>query len=77
VENAFLTPRIMRYSVQLPPLAVVVALTVGGAVAGIVGALIAVPTAALVGVLADEYLVKKPEITVPAAPPEPVQSARE
>jgi predicted PurR-regulated permease PerM len=60
LENAFLTPRIMRYSVQLSPLAVVVALTLGGAMAGILGALIAVPTAALVGVLADEYLVKRP-----------------
>jgi predicted PurR-regulated permease PerM len=61
VENAFLTPRIMKYSVNLPPLAVVVALTLGGAMAGILGALIAVPTAALLAVLAEEYLVKKGE----------------
>ncbi len=60
VENAFLTPRIMKLSVHLPPLAVVVSLAVGGAIAGILGALIAVPTAALLAVLADEYLVKKP-----------------
>jgi predicted PurR-regulated permease PerM len=67
IEHAFLVPRIMRYSVKLPPLAIVVALTLGGAMAGILGALIAVPTAALVGVLAQEYLVKKP--------PEPLMAA--
>jgi predicted PurR-regulated permease PerM len=60
VENVFLTPRIMKATLNLPPLAVVVALSVGGAVAGIVGALVAVPTAALVQVFATEYLVKQP-----------------
>jgi predicted PurR-regulated permease PerM len=75
VENAFLTPRIMRYSVRLPPLAVVVALTMGGSIAGILGALIAVPTAALVGVLADEYLVKRTVVLTPE--PEAPQVARQ
>ncbi len=60
VETAFLTPRIMKFSVDLPPLAVIIALTLGGTLAGVLGALIAVPTAALLAVLADEYLVKKP-----------------
>ncbi len=59
IETAYLTPKIMKYSVDLPPLAVIIALTVGGALAGIIGALIAVPTAALVAVFAEEYLVKK------------------
>ena len=68
LENAFLTPRIMKYSVDLPPLAIVVALTLGGALAGILGALIAVPTAALLAVVADEYLVKK--AIEPAGPPQ-------
>lgn len=56
-ETAVLTPRIMKISVDLPPLAVIIALLIGGALAGVLGALIAVPTAALVAVLADEYLV--------------------
>lgn len=59
IETAVLTPRIMKLSVDLPPLAVITALLVGGALAGVLGALIAVPTAALVAVLADEYLVRK------------------
>jgi predicted PurR-regulated permease PerM len=57
IENAFLTPRIMQSQVQLPPSAVVVALLIGGELAGAVGALVAVPTAVLCSVLIDEYLV--------------------
>lgn len=59
LETGFLTPRIMKLSVDLPPLAVIISLMLGGALAGILGALIAVPTAALCAVLIDEYLVKK------------------
>ncbi|MBB5055676.1 putative PurR-regulated permease PerM [Granulicella aggregans] len=59
LENALLTPRIMKSSVDLMGLTVLVALLVGTALAGIVGALVAVPTAALIVVLLDEYAVKK------------------
>jgi predicted PurR-regulated permease PerM len=59
VENAYLTPRIMRSSVNLPGLAVLIALLAGSALAGVVGALVAVPTAALLAVLIDEYVVQK------------------
>jgi predicted PurR-regulated permease PerM len=58
-ESAFLTPRIMKSTVDLPGSAVLVALAIGGAVAGLVGALVAVPTAALAAVLIDEYLVDR------------------
>jgi predicted PurR-regulated permease PerM len=58
-EAAFLSPRIMRSTLKLSPLAVIIALTLGGSMAGVIGALAAVPTAALVLVLADEYLIKK------------------
>jgi len=61
IENAFLTPRIMKSTVDLPPVAVIVALALGGSVAGIAGALVAVPTAAWVAVLIDEYVVKEHE----------------
>ncbi len=59
VENSWLTPRIMKSSVDLPGLAILVALLIGSALAGVVGALVSVPTAALVAVLIDEYLVAK------------------
>ncbi|MGZ4875485.1 MAG: AI-2E family transporter, partial [Candidatus Angelobacter sp.] len=59
IESVFLSPRIMRHTLNLSPLTVIIALSLGGALAGVVGALVAVPTAALVMVLADEYLVKR------------------
>jgi predicted PurR-regulated permease PerM len=59
VENVFLTPRIMRSSVNLMGLTVLVALLLGTALAGIVGALVSVPTAALITVLLEEYAVQK------------------
>ena len=59
IENAYLTPRIMRHSVNLMGLTVLIALIAGTELAGIVGALVAVPTAALIAVLMDEYLVQK------------------
>jgi len=61
VENSFLTPRIMKSSVDLPGLAIIVALLLGSALEGILGALVSVPTAVLVAVLLDEYLVAKDE----------------
>jgi predicted PurR-regulated permease PerM len=59
VENSYLTPRIMKNSVDLPGLAVLVALLFGFALEGVVGAMVSVPTAVLVAVLLDEYLVHK------------------
>ena len=59
VENGFLTPRIMKTSVNLMGLTVLVALLAGTALAGVVGALVSVPTAALVAVFVQEYLVQE------------------
>lgn len=59
LESAVLTPRIMKSTLDLSPLAVIIALVLGGALAGILGALVAVPTAALVAVFAEEYLVQR------------------
>jgi predicted PurR-regulated permease PerM len=61
VENAFLTPRIMKAQVELSSAVVVIALLIGSALAGIPGALVAVPTAVLVSEIAGEYLMKQPE----------------
>jgi predicted PurR-regulated permease PerM len=57
-ENAFLTPRIMKSSVDLMGIAVLIALLCGTAIAGISGALVAVPSAAIIVVFANEYLVQ-------------------
>ena len=58
VETSYLTPRIMKSSVDLPALGVLVALLMGSKLAGVVGAMIAVPTAVLVSVLIREYLIQ-------------------
>lgn len=81
IENAYLTPRIMRSSVNLMGLSVLIALISGTELAGVVGALVAVPTAALVAVLMEEYLVQKdshysPEPTAPAEDPPVIESPR-
>jgi predicted PurR-regulated permease PerM len=60
-ENAWLTPRIMKQSVDLMGIAVLIALLIGSTLAGVVGALVAVPSAALVAVLTDEFFVQKEE----------------
>ncbi|HEY2170933.1 MAG TPA: AI-2E family transporter, partial [Candidatus Angelobacter sp.] len=59
IENSFLVPRIMRNRLNLPGLAVLVSLLIGSALAGVLGAMVAVPTAVLVAVLLDEYGVSK------------------
>jgi predicted PurR-regulated permease PerM len=61
VETSYLTPRIMKSSVDLSALGVLVALLVGSKLAGVIGAMIAVPTAVLVSVLIQEYLVQHDE----------------
>lgn len=66
IENAVLTPRIMKSSVDLMGITVLVALLIGTALAGILGALVAVPTAALISVLLEEYAVQKDAQIAPA-----------
>lgn len=59
LENAFLTPKIMQARVGLSGVTVIAALSIGGALAGILGALVAVPSAAMLGTVLDEYAVQK------------------
>jgi predicted PurR-regulated permease PerM len=59
VENSYLVPHIMKRRVDLPGLSILVALLIGSSLAGILGALVSVPTAVLVAVLLDEYLIHK------------------
>jgi predicted PurR-regulated permease PerM len=61
LENSLLIPRIMKSSVDLPGLSILVGLVIGSELAGVVGALVSVPTTVLVAVLLDEYLVVKEE----------------
>jgi predicted PurR-regulated permease PerM len=68
IETSYLTPRIMRHSVDLAGLAILIALLIGASVAGIVGAMVAIPTAVLVAVLLSEYAVVHESIISEAKP---------
>ena len=55
-ENHLLVPRIMSKQVGVSAVTVIVSLLIGGSLLGIVGALLAVPTAAILQVIATEVL---------------------
>ena len=54
LENHVLVPRIMARQVGVSPVIVIVALLVGSSLLGILGAIIAVPTAAILQVFVEE-----------------------
>ncbi len=56
VENNVLVPKVMARQVGVSAVIVIVALMLGGALLGIVGAMLAVPTAAIVQVVIQELL---------------------
>ena len=56
VENNFLVPRIMERQVGVSPVTIMIALLVGSTLLGFLGAILAVPTAAIAQVLVQEYL---------------------
>ncbi|HEX2443659.1 MAG TPA: AI-2E family transporter [Vicinamibacterales bacterium] len=55
-ENHVLVPKIMERQVGISPVMVIIALLVGGGLLGIVGAILAVPTAAIVQVVFQQFL---------------------
>jgi predicted PurR-regulated permease PerM len=59
VENNVLVPRIMERQVGVSAVTILVALLIGGELLGVVGAVLAVPTAAIVQVLLQEYFERE------------------
>jgi predicted PurR-regulated permease PerM len=53
-ENHLLVPKLMERQVGVSAVTVIIALLMGGSLLGIVGALLAVPTAAVLQVIFDE-----------------------
>ena len=72
LENHFLQPVIYGRTVQLSPLAVLVSVLVGAELAGILGALAAIPVAGAIQVVVRDQLSQRRNIVTPAtaAPPE-------
>jgi len=59
VENNFLVPKVMSQQVGLSAITVIVALIIGSSLLGLAGALLAVPTAAILQVLFEELVLEK------------------
>lgn len=59
VENYVIAPRIMRRAVDVTPPMVIIALMIGGSLAGLVGALLALPVAAMLKVVINEFYLRR------------------
>src|SRR5579864_1552321 len=55
LESNVLVPKIMERRVGVSPVAVIVALLIGGELYGLVGAILAIPTAAILSVVLEEF----------------------
>jgi predicted PurR-regulated permease PerM len=71
LENHILQPVIYGRTVQLSPLIVLVAVLIGAELAGILGALAAIPIAGIIQAIGRELVrYRKEAAPVPAPPPE-------
>ena len=55
LENQFLVPKIMQKALGISPFVILVALLIGGRLAGVMGILLAVPTVAVISVISKEW----------------------
>lgn len=55
VENTLIVPKIMQKAIGLPPAIIIIAILIGGKILGILGALLAVPIAAILFVIIQEW----------------------
>jgi len=61
LENHLLVPKIMQRQVGISPVFVIIALLIGGSLLGVIGAILAVPTAAILQVLLEDTLSEPAE----------------
>ena len=61
LENHLLVPKIMQRQVGISPVFIIIALLIGGSLLGVMGAILAVPTAAILQVLLEESLTDPAE----------------
>jgi predicted PurR-regulated permease PerM len=72
VENNVLQPVVYRRTVDVPPLAVIVAILIGSSLLGVLGALVAIPVAATVQIIArDLYRSRTRGAEAALPPPQP------
>ncbi|HEX6098852.1 MAG TPA: AI-2E family transporter [Thermoanaerobaculia bacterium] len=61
MENYFIVPRVMARKVSVSPLAVFIAFMIGASLLGVMGAIMAIPVAAIAQVAFDEAFVQRRE----------------
>ena len=66
IDGNVVNPRMVGRNVKVHPLLVVVSLLAGATIGGLVGMIVAVPTAALIKTYLDRYLDKKEELKIAA-----------
>lgn len=76
LEGNLLSPYILSKSTNLHPVTVLIAITLGLGAFGLVGALFAVPTFALIKVLLETYLLRRPAYTYSEEDPEENDNVR-
>jgi predicted PurR-regulated permease PerM len=64
LEANILVPKIMERRVGVSPVAVMVALLIGGALWGLVGAILAVPTAAILSIIIDQMAATDDDVRI-------------
>lgn len=80
VENHFLYPLVYSRTVQLSPLAILIAVLIGASLAGILGALVAIPVAGTIQVVLIDFLQNRrgqllpPDVTLEPPEEEPAAS---
>ncbi|UQX86869.1 AI-2E family transporter [Jatrophihabitans telluris] len=60
-EDYLIMPKAMKYAVDVHPIVTVVAVLMGGALLGIIGALVAIPVAVAIGLVLDEVIFPRIE----------------
>ena len=61
VENYIVQPRVMKRSVDVQPAVTIIAALIGGALLGVIGALLAIPVAAAVALIVREVVMPRQE----------------
>jgi predicted PurR-regulated permease PerM len=76
VENHLLQPLIYGRTVRLSPLAILLSVLIGSQVAGVIGALAAIPVGGTIQILLDHWQASRRLPEEPMAPPEPAGKLR-
>jgi len=63
LENYVIYPRVMSKSVDVPGVVIVIAAVVGATLLGVIGALLAIPTAAAILLIMREVVIRRLDAT--------------